>query len=55
MRNDGRTDMTELVVAFRNFANVPKMLQSDYFARDMPRGGIVVYRRHLHRTMHATC
>jgi len=24
MRTDGRTDMTELVVAFRNFANAPR-------------------------------
>ena len=24
MRTDGRTDMTKLVVAFRNFANGPK-------------------------------
>jgi len=24
MRTDGRTDMTKLVVAFHNFANVPK-------------------------------
>ena len=23
-RNDGRTDMTKLIVAFRNFANAPK-------------------------------
>jgi hypothetical protein len=24
MRTDGRTDMTKLIVAFRNFANAPK-------------------------------
>jgi hypothetical protein len=24
MRTDGRTEMTKLIVAFRNFANVPK-------------------------------
>ena len=24
-RTDGRTDMTKLIVAFRNFANAPKM------------------------------
>jgi hypothetical protein len=23
---DGRTDMTKLIVAFRNFANAPKMI-----------------------------
>jgi len=26
MRSDGRTDRTKLIVAFRNFANAPKML-----------------------------
>jgi len=26
---DGRTDMTKLTVAFRNFANAPKKLQED--------------------------
>jgi len=25
MRTDGPTDMTELIVAFRNFANTPKI------------------------------
>jgi hypothetical protein len=25
MRTDGRTDMTKLIVAFRNFANAPKI------------------------------
>jgi hypothetical protein len=25
MRTDGQTDMTKLIVAFRNFANAPKM------------------------------
>jgi hypothetical protein len=24
MRTDGRTDMTKLIVTFRNFANAPK-------------------------------
>jgi hypothetical protein len=30
MRTDGRTDMTKLIVAFRNFANAPKMGQKQY-------------------------
>ena len=25
-RTDGRTDMTKLIVAFRNFANMPKII-----------------------------
>jgi hypothetical protein len=54
-RTDGRTDLTELVVAFRNFVRLPKMLQLDYFARDMPRGGIVVYLPHLYCTMQPMC
>ena len=29
-RMDGRTDMTKLTVAFRNFANVPKK-KANYF------------------------
>jgi len=50
-----RTGMRELVVAFRDFAEVSKILQLDYFARNMPRGGIVVYRLHLYCTMHPIC
>jgi hypothetical protein len=30
MRTDGRTDMTKLIVSFRNFASAPKIVQSDY-------------------------
>ena len=26
---DGQTDMTKLIVAFRNFANVPKKFEND--------------------------
>jgi hypothetical protein len=29
-RTDGRTDVTKLIVSFRNFASVPKIVQSDY-------------------------
>ena len=31
MRTDGRTDITKLIVSFRNFARAPKILQSDYY------------------------
>jgi hypothetical protein len=30
-RTDGRTDMTKLIVAFRNFANAPKNRQTVEF------------------------
>ena len=30
MRTDGRTDMTKLIVAFRNFANAPKKLDTKF-------------------------
>jgi hypothetical protein len=29
MRSDGQTDMTKLIVAFRNFANAPKNIQRE--------------------------
>jgi hypothetical protein len=29
MRTDGRTDMTKLMVAFRNFANAPKNIRCE--------------------------
>ena len=31
VRADGRTDMTKLIVAFRNFANAPKTEENIYF------------------------
>ena len=30
MRTDGRTDMTRLIVFFRNIASAPRIVQSDY-------------------------
>ena len=35
-RTDGRTDMTKLILALRNFANVPKNRPS-YMARSEPK------------------
>jgi hypothetical protein len=32
MRTDGRTDTTQLIVAFRNFANAPKNWKKHYNA-----------------------
>jgi len=29
-RTDGRTDVTKLILSFRNFASAPKIVQSDY-------------------------
>jgi hypothetical protein len=37
MRTDGQTDMTKLIVAFRNFANAPEVSNKGlYFVRTQP-------------------
>jgi hypothetical protein len=36
-RTDGRKDMTKLIVAFRNFANVPKKQMLEVLPLDQPQ------------------
>ena len=41
MKTEGRTDMTKLIVAFRNFAKAPKMQLHTKTRSSMPFGAII--------------
>jgi hypothetical protein len=48
MRTDGRTEMTKLTGAFRNFAKVPKthLKQSHVLLFSLKLWGFAVYKKH---------
>jgi hypothetical protein len=55
-RTDGQTDMTKLIVAFRNFVNAPKNIRRcvHYFAMEISntRGGTARYSGYSFSCMH---
>jgi len=45
MRTDGRTDMTKLMVVFRNFAKVPKKMKFTLCLKAIPVICKVIWRQ----------
>ena len=51
-QTDGRTDMTKLIVALRNFANAPKIAQVHFWRTSRPQSLLLIV---LPKTVREKC